>query len=85
LFPFEVLSSATIIIGMKHNIIVSPDSHTPMPLSYYVEHLQITSRSNLWRWTKEGLKTIRIGGRVYISQAELQRFMNEGARKPVAE
>jgi hypothetical protein len=56
-----------------------------MPLSYYVEHLQITSRSNLWRWTKEGLKTIRIGGRVYISQAELQRFMNEGARKPVAE
>jgi hypothetical protein len=51
-----------------------------MPLSYYVEQLQITSRSNLWRWTKEGLKTIRIGGRVYISQAELQRFMNEGAR-----
>lgn len=35
----------------------------------------------------DGLKTNspltlrhRIGGRVYISQAELQRFMNEGAR-----
>jgi len=48
-----------------------------MPLSYYVQQLQLTSRSNLWKWTKQGLRTHQVGGRVYISQADLQRFFNE--------
>lgn len=48
-----------------------------MPLEYYYEVLGLTSRSNLWRWTNQGLRTIRVGGRVYITQADLQRFMNE--------
>ena len=56
---------------------IQPDLNTPMPLSYYVEQLQLTSRSNLWKWTKQGLRTHQVGGRVYISQADLQRFFNE--------
>ena len=63
---------------MKVNeIAIQPDLNTPMPLSYYVEQLQLTSRSNLWKWTKQGLRTHQVGGRVYISQADLQRFFNE--------
>tara|TARA_Y100000310_G_scaffold325342_1_gene388650 strand:+ start:1417 stop:1626 length:210 start_codon:yes stop_codon:yes gene_type:complete len=61
---------------MNENI-VQPDINTPMPLHYYVEQLQLTSRSNLWKWTKQGLRTHQVGGRVYISQANLQRFFNE--------
>ena len=57
---------------MKVNeIAIQPDLNTPMPLSYYVEQLQLTSRSNLWKWTKQGLRTHQVGGRVYISQADL--------------
>ena len=62
---------------MEQKIIPQPDLNTPMPLSYYVEQLQLTSRSNLWKWTKQGLRTHQVGGRVYISQADLQRFFNE--------
>ena len=69
---------------MRHNgrmkvteIAIQPDLNTPMPLSYYVQQLQLTSRSNLWKWTKQGLRTHQVGGRVYISQADLQRFFNE--------
>ena len=61
---------------MKTNsITVQPNPDTPMPLAYYYETLGLTSRSNLWRWTKQGLRQIRVGGRVYITQADLQRFM----------
>ena len=73
--PLATLFLAVIFIGMKH--IPPPDPNTPMPLSYYVEQLQLTSRSNLWKWTKQGLRTHQVGGRVYISQADLQRFFNE--------
>ena len=62
---------------MEQKNIPPPDLNTPMPLSYYVEQLQLTSRSNLWKWTKQGLRTHQVGGRVYISQADLQRFFNE--------
>ena len=60
-----------------NSITVQPNPHTPMPLEYYYETLGLTSRSNLWRWTKQGLRVVRVGGRVYITQADLQRFMNE--------
>jgi hypothetical protein len=64
---------------------IKPDKDTPLPIDFYVNRLELASRTTLWRWTKEGLRTHRIGGRVYISQAELQRFMNEMSPKPVAE
>ena len=60
-----------------NEITIQPDLNTPLPLSYYVEKLKLTSRSNLWKWTKKGLRTSHVGGRVFISQADLQRFMNE--------
>ena len=65
---------------MKTQPPVQPDVATPLPLDFYVNKLQIPSRTNLWRWAKNGLRTIRIGGRVYITQAELQRFLNEKSR-----
>ena len=61
---------------MKNQTPVQPDVGTPLPLDFYVNKLQITSRTNLWRWANNGLRTIRIGGRVYLTQAELQRFLN---------
>ena len=62
---------------MKNKSTIQPDINTPLPLEYYVETLGLTSRSNLWKWTTRGLKTRIVFGRVYISQADLQRFMNE--------
>ena len=59
---------------------IQPDVATPLPLDFYVNGLRLTSRTNLWRWAREGLHTVRIGGRVYITQAELQRFLNEKSR-----
>ena len=63
------------------SINVQPDPNTGMPLEYYYGTLGLTSRSNLWRWTKRGLRHVRVGGRVYISQADLQIFMNEEANR----
>ena len=63
------------------SITVQPDLNTAMPLEFYYGTLGLTSRSNLWRWTKRGLKTQTVGGRVFISQADLQRFMNEEANR----
>ena len=64
-----------------NEITIQPDINTPMPLSFYVDQLKLTSRSNLWKWTKKGLATKRVGGRVYISQADLQIFMTEEANR----
>jgi len=58
-----------------NTITLQPNPDTPMPLAYYYETLGLTSRSNLWRWTKQGLQTTRVFGRVYISQTDLQIFM----------
>ena len=56
---------------------INPDKDTPLPIDFYVNRLELASRTTLWRWTKEGLKTHRIGGRVYVSQSDLQKFMVE--------
>ena len=46
----------------------------PLPLSYYIAQ-NIASRSTLWRWSREGLKLLRVGGRTYLAADELTRFM----------
>ena len=60
-----------------NEITMQPDINTPLPLSFYVDQLKLTSRSNLWKWTKRGLATKRVGVRVFITQNDLQIFMNE--------
>ncbi len=60
-----------------NEIAIQPDLNTPLPLSFYVDQLKLTSRSNLWKWTKKGLRTSHVGGRVFISQNDLQIFMRE--------
>ena len=60
-----------------NEITIQPDLNPPLPLSFYVDQLKLTSRSNLWKWTKRGLATKRVGGRVFITQNDLQIFMNE--------
>ena len=64
-----------------NEIAIQPDLNTPLPLSFYVDQLKLTSRSNLWKWTKRGLATKRVGGRVFISQNDLQIFMTEEANR----
>lgn len=61
----------------KKPYIIQPDLGTPLPINYYTDDLKIASRTTFWQWTKQGLKTTRIGGRVFLSQADLQRFVNE--------
>jgi len=58
-------------------IAVQPDPNTPMPIDYFINRLHLVSRTTFWRWTRQGLKTTRIGGRVFVSQVDLQRFMAE--------
>jgi hypothetical protein len=53
------------------------DPSTPMPIDYFINRLHLVSRTTFWRWTRQGLKTTRIGGRVFVSQVDLQRFMAE--------
>ena len=60
---------------MKTIITPSPDYRTPMPVDYYINQLHLVSRTTFWRWTRQGLKTTRVGGRVFVSQADLQNFM----------
>jgi len=50
----------------------------PLPLSYYVEN-GIASRATLWRWGKQGLRILRVGGRSYIHPADLTAFMEREA------
>lgn len=54
---------------------ITPDKDTPLPIDFFVNRLELASRTTIWRWTKEGLRTHRIGGRVYVSQADMQQFM----------
>jgi hypothetical protein len=56
---------------------IQPDSKTPLPIGFFTEDLRLVSRTTLWRWMGQGLKSFRIGGRVFISQADLQRFFDE--------
>ena len=56
--------------------IINPDVRTPLPIDFYVNKIRLCSRTTLWRWTQQGLRTHQVGGRVYISQADLQRFFN---------
>ena len=57
--------------------IIQPNLDTPLPINFYTDTLKIASRTTLWQWGKEGLRMTRVGGRVFLSQADLQRFMNE--------
>ena len=58
------------------NTTPSPGAFHPLPLSYYIKQ-RIASRSTLWRWSQEGLRILRVGGRTYLSPSELTRFMLE--------
>ena len=49
-----------------------------MPLSYYINN-GIASRATLWRWGKQGLRILRVGGRSYIHPADLTAFMEREA------
>jgi len=69
--PFQLIGNMN-----NHDIIPSSGNAHPLPLSYYVG-LNIASRSTLWRWSQEGLKILKVGGRSYLSAAELTRFMEE--------
>ena len=46
----------------------------PLPLSYYINN-GIASRATLWRWGKQGLRILRVGGRSYIHPSDLTAFM----------
>ena len=46
----------------------------PLPLSYYIQK-SIASRATLWRWGKQGLRILRVGGRSYIHPSDLTAFM----------
>ena len=61
----------------KTPYIIQPNLDTPLPIHFYTDTLKIASRTTLWQWGKEGLRTTRVGGRVFLSQADLQRFVNE--------
>ena len=61
----------------KISYTIQPDPNTPMPMDYFINRLNLVSRTTFWRWTKQGLKTIHVGGRVFVSQTDLQRFMEE--------
>ena len=55
-----------------------------MPIDFYINDLNLTSRTTMWRWTRQGLRTTRVGGRVYVSQGDMQDFManqDEGGEK----
>jgi hypothetical protein len=46
----------------------------PLPLSYFIQ-TGIASRATLWRWGKQGLRILRVGGRSYIHPSDLTAFM----------
>ena len=50
----------------------------PLPRSYYIQN-GIASRATLWRWGKQGLRILRVGGRSYIHPADLTAFMEREA------
>ena len=50
----------------------------PLPLNYYIQN-GIASRATLWRWGKQGLRILRVGGRSYIHPADLTAFMEREA------
>ena len=54
----------------------------PLPLSYYIQN-GIASRATLWRWGKQGLRILRVGGRSYIHSADLTAFMEQEALSAV--
>ena len=54
----------------------------PLPLSYYIQK-SIASRATLWRWGKQGLRILRVGGRSYIHPADLTAFMEREASNAV--
>ena len=61
----------------KKPYVIQADLGTPLPINFYTDILKIASRTTFWQWGKEGLRTTRVGGRVFLSQADLQRFVNE--------
>ena len=62
---------------MDKPYVIQPDLGTPLPINFYTDILKIASRTTFWQWGKEGLRPTRVGGRVFLSQADLQRFVNE--------
>jgi len=58
----------------NHETSSSVSAAHPLPLSYFINQ-NIASRSTLWRWGREGLRILRVGGRSYICPLELTKFM----------
>ena len=54
----------------------------PLPLSYFIQN-GIASRATLWRWGKQGLRILRVGGRSYIHPSDLTAFMEREASRAV--
>ena len=54
----------------------------PLPFSYFIQN-GIASRATLWRWGKQGLRILRVGGRSYIHPSDLTAFMEREASRAV--
>lgn len=50
-----------------------------MPESYF-RSLGMGSRATFYRWGKQGLRVLKIGGRRFIRQSDLTEFLEDQAQ-----
>ena len=52
----------------------------PLPVEHYMQ-TQNTSRTTIWRWEKEGLRILHVGGKRFIRPSDWNSFLeNQHAR-----
>ena len=48
----------------------------PVPLSWYIDE-GYASRTQFWRWRRQGLRILHVGGKRFIRPSDLAAFLAE--------
>jgi len=62
---------------MKSTTLSVPE--TPLPVPFYLRKYNV-SRTTWWRWTKRGLRVMKVGQKQFVTESEFLRFLESNGK-----